>query len=572
MRKLLLLLLFLLAVNFGVKAQTGQASFEYDGLERTYTLFVPEETPSRLLMILHPFGSSGLGMQYVTGMNAYAEEMGFAVVYPDAATYYWDEGRSLFNVGPDDIAVDDVGFIVALADSLTSELGIESSEVYLSGMGSGAGLAYIAACTRPERFKAVAVVATLLWDYQALSCPETQAAPINLLILWGDRDPVFTPVDRRQTISRRDSVVYGALHTKELWLERNECTRAERSQPISNIELYPCAGETSLAFVTVSNSGNLWPRKGDFALNRYDLDASEVIARYITWDSEWYTAAEQANSAEDTPRSWILYVPSTYDPSVPSPLVLLLHGRGGTGAGQAYISDFKTIAEREGVIAVFPDGLNNEWNYVRQMPEYEGIGPYDDDEFLNNLIDDLSLELNIDQNHVYVTGYSNGGFMAQRLACTQQDRYAAVASVAATGAYGLPEFCEGKAPKPVLYIHGTADQIVPWEGQMAQTASGTSYYISAPMSRTMSFWAEHNGCASDIETRDLEQTNDLTQTRVLRVSACPSDGIVIVYMVTGGGHVWPGIRETDPFLGHSSEDFNASDVIWNFFDQFELEN
>src|SRR5690349_10086960 len=100
MRKIMLLLLALLAINLGATAQTaGQNSFEYDGLERTYSLFVPEGEVSRLLIILHPFGSSGLGMQYLTGMNAYAQEMGFAVAYPNAATYYWDEGRSLFNVG-----------------------------------------------------------------------------------------------------------------------------------------------------------------------------------------------------------------------------------------------------------------------------------------------------------------------------------------------------------------------------------------------------------------------------------------------------------------------------------------
>jgi polyhydroxybutyrate depolymerase len=573
MQRIMLLLLLIAGLSFGAKAQTStQNSFEYDGLERSYSLFVPETLVSRLLIILHPFGSSGLGMQYITGMNAYAAEMGFAVAYPNAATYYWDEGRSRFNVGPEDIAVDDLGFIGTLADRLSSELAIDSTEVYLAGMGSGGALAYLAACTNPRQFKSVAVVATMLWDYQALSCPETQSAPLNLLLIWGDYDPLYLPVDYPQRISNRDSVIYGTVHTTEFWLERNRCARADKTRPIHNVDIYPCANETSFAFVTVQNSGNIWPRKGDYQLNRYDLDASEIIAKYITGDPEWYTAAQQTDKSQETPRSWTLYVPSSYDPSVPSPLVLLLHGRGGSAASQAYISDFKTVAEREGLIAVFPDGLNHEWNYVRNMPSYEGIGPQDDDAFLNGLIDDLSLELNIDQQRVYVTGYSNGGFMAQRLACTQQERYAAIASVAATGSYGLPELCEGRDHKPVMYIHGTEDEIVPWDGQLSQAADGSSFYISAPMSRTIGFWANHNECGDELDQRDLEQTSELSQTRVLRVTGCPNDGLVIIYMVSGGGHVWPGIRETEAFLGYSSEDFNASDVIWNFFDQFELEN
>lgn len=570
MQKLLLFLLVLLGLNIPLQAQTSETrNFVHDGEFRSYRLFIPEGTVSRLLIALHPFGSSGLGMQYLTGLNQYASEKGFAVAYPNALSYYWDEGRSAQNVGPDNIAIDDLGFIAALSSNLKEELEID--DVYLTGMGSGAGLAYLAACTHPENYQAVAIVATGLWDYQALSCLEEQSAPINMLVLWGDKDPLFSFIDTPLQISRRESILYGTEHTKRFWLERNDCELNDTQRELANVEIYPCADEHSFAFITLANTGANWPRKGDYQLNQFDVDASEIIANYIMDEPTWYETANQNEPSTATPRTWILYVPSSYDASNPTPLVVLLHGRGGTGSSQAYVSDFRAVAEREGLIAVFPDGIDNQWNYIRDMPRTEGVGPQDDDEFLTNLVDDISLDLNIDQSQVYVTGYSNGGFMSQRLVCTRENRFAAFASVAATGAYGLPEYCQGTSPKPVLYIHGTEDNIVPFDGQTSQTPDGSSFYISAPMSRTLSYWSDHNGCdGASISSEDLPQSSELSLTRILRVDSCPDDAPITLYMVIGGGHVWPGIRPTDEFLGYSSTDFNASDVIWDFFSQFSL--
>src|SRR5690606_15332947 len=151
----------------------------------------------------------------------------------------------------------------------------------------------------------------------------------------------------------------------------------------------------------------------------------------------------------------------------------------------------------------------------------------DDEAFLGMLLDDLALDLNIDRERVYVTGLSNGGFMAQRVACSMQDRFAAFASVAATGAFRLPDICAEKDAIPAMYIHGTADRIVPWDGASSINEAGETVLISASMSQTIGFWAAHNGCGTDLDIVDIPLTTTETQTRILNVTECPDDAPVV---------------------------------------------
>ncbi len=169
--------------------------------------------------------------------------------------------------------------------------------------------------------------------------------------------------------------------------------------------------------------------------------------------------------------SFLLHVPPSYDGSEPVPLVLVYHGAGGSGQTVAERTGFSAIADREGFIAVYPDRLGN--------PEQVGL-----------LLDDLEETLRIDPDRVYATGYSNGGVLMHDLACGLDGRFAAFAPVAGSMAGYLAGSFWLREPVPALIIHGTADQVIPWDGR-------EGIVLSVP--RTVAAWVAVDHCRPKAE-------------------------------------------------------------------------
>jgi polyhydroxybutyrate depolymerase len=255
-------------------------------------------------------------------------------------------------------------------------------------------------------------------------------------------------------------------------------------------------------------------------------------------------------------RAYRIYIPET-ESADPIPLVIVLHGAGGNGAWMENISGFDNLADSEGFVAVYPDGINRVWNDGRVGDAR--VGNTDDVGFIAQIIDFAAGKLNIDTERIYATGYSMGGMLSFRLGCELPDKLAAIASVASTFPEYLMTTCSDTAPIPVLVIQGTDDPVVPWAGVRGG-------YLSALNSLT--YWANHNGCAeeSGIAIEDDQDPND--HTRILRqaYSQCEGSADVTLYGVFQGGHTWPGRPFEAPFeLGLTSADMDASQVIWEFF-------
>ena len=219
------------------------------------------------------------------------------------------------------------------------------------------------------------------------------------------------------------------------------------------------------------------------------IDATRLIGQFVGGAPLDFTRSAHGPLYSGFPRQYSLYVPPTADPAEPLPLVIALHGRPGTGAGLAYLLDMNRVAAAEGFAVVYPDGKpvgaavsGNEWNYARGFAGFVDNGQ-DDVALLRTLAEDLSRDLNIDPRRVYVTGFSNGGFMTQRVACEAADTFAAFASVSATAGVGLLELCDGQPPAPMLLIHGTHDIVVRWAGETIQKVP---IMLSAP--DTALFW------------------------------------------------------------------------------------
>ena len=143
--------------------------------------------------------------------------------------------------------------------------------------------------------------------------------------------------------------------------------------------------------------------------------------------------------------------------------MLNFHGLGGNGAGQAEYSEYEKLAESEGFAVVHPSGLVvRELGGIRNWEETDGSSPARNDvQFASDLIDRIATQTCIDQSRVYATGFSNGGFFSAYLVCELADRIAAAVSV---GGISHPDDCEPSRPVAIAAIHGTTDDIVPFDG------------------------------------------------------------------------------------------------------------
>lgn len=264
-------------------------------------------------------------------------------------------------------------------------------------------------------------------------------------------------------------------------------------------------------------------------------------------------------------RSYYLYAPAA-EAETPRPLVLVLHGRGGDGPGMARLTGFDEVADEHGFIAVYPSGLDEQWNYLEGVPGYSLTT--DDVGFFRALVADLSARFSLDPKRVYVAGFSNGGFMAQRLACEAPDLFAAFASVGAAGFGGLPLVCRTPRPVSLLLMHGTLDAVVPFEG-MSQPGPSGPVTVLASVADTLGFWAAYGGCGTDGESRSLPQRglSPGTDVRVFSLTDCPGDDEIVLYIVRGGGHNWPGQpgKLPEEVAGAVNQDIDAGEVIWAFF-------
>ncbi len=159
----------------------------------------------------------------------------------------------------------------------------------------------------------------------------------------------------------------------------------------------------------------------------------------------------------------------------PAPLLVVLHGSGGSGAEMAAVSGFDTLADRTGCVVAFPDGVARTWADGRGTTPSERAG-VDDVGFVRRLVGHLKADTAVNPSQVYAAGYSNGGMMVQRLALEAPDLLAAGASVGA----GLPERLAARRPArpvpPLLLIHGTEDPVSPGSvaRSTARTAAGCS--------------------------------------------------------------------------------------------------
>ena len=256
-------------------------------------------------------------------------------------------------------------------------------------------------------------------------------------------------------------------------------------------------------------------------------------------------------------REIFVYVPET-DCSKFSdgrhPLVLVLHGYGGSGAkGKA---EFLDLADREGFAVCFPSGAKcpkgkTGWNVG--YPVQEGW-KQDDEKFVMRLIPFLQKEFGLSSRNVFFSGMSNGGEMCYLMAMHHPEKFNAIASIA-----GLTLNCMDRkfsSPVPFMEVHGTADKTSMWNGD-PENKGGWGAYLSVPDAvaqlRTV------NGCSSErIEEMPLIRNK---VTKHVYFGGFPAwkggpEAEVWLYEVENGGHTW------------SANDMDTYGEIWKFFKKY----
>jgi polyhydroxybutyrate depolymerase len=270
-------------------------------------------------------------------------------------------------------------------------------------------------------------------------------------------------------------------------------------------------------------------------------------------------------------RSYLLHVPPGHKKESPAPLVLVLHGGGGTAKSFDRFTNGQVIREsdRRGWLVAFPEGVEKGWDDGRTpLDDKDRLrATMDDVGFLMKVIDRVDAEQGVDRSRVYATGISNGGFMSFRLALEQSDRFAAVAPVSANLAK-VHEHTKPKRAIPILVVNGTLDPLVPWKGGQVQVLGrDRGEVLSTP--DTVAWWVKQNACSGKVTTKSLPDTDpeDGTRVEVETHDGCAGGSEVVLYRIEGGGHSWPGGTQYLPkaMVGTVCRDFEAATAIFDFF-------
>ncbi len=234
--------------------------------------------------------------------------------------------------------------------------------------------------------------------------------------------------------------------------------------------------------------------------------------------------------------------------SSPIPLVVALHGGLQSVESLERMSNLDQEAHRSGFSVAYPVGVQRTWNAGRCCGPAARTGS-DDVGFVMAVVDRLIDEGVADPARAYVTGISNGGMLAYRLATEHADRFAAIATVAASMVNdGRPS-----APVSVLHIHGTRDRMVPFAGGIGQRS--LTRVVHPSTREVVDRWRGFAGA-----TGEPAITHDPPAT--IETWTAPDGTEVALCSIERGGHVWPGPHM--PFRSTASA-FDATPFIWRFF-------
>lgn len=269
--------------------------------------------------------------------------------------------------------------------------------------------------------------------------------------------------------------------------------------------------------------------------------------------SHLYQGPFEQDVAGITRKAAEVYLPNQYGEKSAWPLVVLLHGYTGTGKTEDAYLTLRFRASKRGFILVTPDGLINSkgehfWNSTDYCCDFEKTGVNDVD-YLQKLIKSVQAQYHVDAKRIYLFGHSNGGFMANRLACEEGVHYAAIASFAG-GTFKNPADCNSHEAIPFLQIHALNDTTIVY-GDDPKYAGGEA---------TVNQWVTRNGCSGEPTTapkKDFVWALPGKDTTPRRWNQCASGSPVEFWTIDAGEA--PGYKPHIPIFH-----LNFTDAVLDF--------
>jgi polyhydroxybutyrate depolymerase len=292
---------------------------------------------------------------------------------------------------------------------------------------------------------------------------------------------------------------------------------------------------------------------GSFLVTGILMDAAPTPAGYVS-------PAPQRIDSGGIERTFRVYRPANLDPSRRAPLVVVLHGGFGTGAGAEAAYGWDQQADKHGFIVAYPDGYRRSWNAGNCCGQAQD-DRIDDVAFLDSMIHHIETQDRIDPDAIAIAGMSNGAMMAYRMACESKIPLRAIGAVAGTT---MTE-CPHPQRLNVMAIHGTADRNVPFAGGQG---SGPVKLETPPIETVIARWREIDACRPP-------RTTNAGAVRT-ESSECADGRAVDLVTIVGAGHQWPGgapptqravalLRMIGVELDPPSTALNATETLLRFF-------
>jgi polyhydroxybutyrate depolymerase len=280
---------------------------------------------------------------------------------------------------------------------------------------------------------------------------------------------------------------------------------------------------------------------------RSRVRALAVVAAFgcVLWALTRPRATQPAGPATNplvAARPYRVKAPAVLDPQRSYPLVIVLHGLGGNSERIERYYQLDPLVDELGFLAAYPDGTEEArkkyfwgghrrfWNATDACCDFFGSG-VDDVTYLDAVIDDVGARYRVDPKRIFVMGLSNGGYLAYRYACDRAGRVAAIVSQAGA-MWSDATRCKPSQPVAVLQIHGTRDDMVPYEGQ----GTGDRHALSVPSAhQSVADWVAFDGCrpTPEASTPPLDVLYD-AETTTERWSGCRG---VELWTMRGAPHV-----------------------------------